>query len=286
MKIYVHSMWPQKILPVLHCIAALALTAFLQGCGTTSDDSTAPQTLPADSLCDSACDSSPLSIPVLHSTGGYGAVTTYGDVASPQPSTGGACNYGPTQILDFAAAHVHLAPGDAQGLWNGGHACGDCYRVRTGSDSGWRSVVVRIVDKCPDAYCGIDLGGAPAQTLMGKQPGRYTGEWEWTPCDGAPHVSDGPAVLHVKEGSNAWWAIVQVRNGPSSVQSIQWKTRAGTSGEFAWASEAENYFKVPPDLLAQTDTLQILIKFRTGTLATLPLPGTSLGKENSDYLLE
>lgn len=278
-------MRPRKSPPVL-LIAALALTVFLQGCGTSPDDSTAPQTLPADSLCDSACDSSPLSVPVIKTTGGYGAVTTYGNVNDPQPSTGGACNYGPTQILNFAAAHVHLAPGDAQGLWKGGQACGDCYRVRVGSDSGWRSIVVRIVDKCPDAYCGIDLGGAPAQTLMGKQPGRYTGEWEWTSCDGQANVSDGPAVLHVKEGSNAWWAVVQVRNGPSAVQSIRWQNRAGTRGEFTWASEAENFFKVPTDLLAQTDTLQIQVQYRSGTFSTLQIPGTQLGIENSDYILE
>ena len=38
------------------------------------------------------------------------------------------------------------------------------------SDGAVRTTAVRIVDKCPDDHCGIDLGGAPAAVIMGAAP--------------------------------------------------------------------------------------------------------------------
>ena len=221
---------------------------------------------------------------MLTELGGYGAVTTYGNPFDPEFSSGGACNYGNTRLLNYAAAHVDQQSGDGEGMWQGGHACGDCHRVQVGSDTGYRSVVVRITDKCPDAGCGIDLGGSPAHALMGEKPGRYTGKWERVSCEGAESTSDGERVLHVKEGSNAWWSVVQVRNGPSAVLDIQWRSGAQT-GNLAWATEAENYWKVPPALLESKDTAYLYIRYRTAELDTLALPGTSLALENSDFPL-
>jgi hypothetical protein len=266
----------------LFCAALGALLA----CSSNDSEVGAEVSPLADSLCDSACDSSPLSVPVLSASGGYGAVTTYGNVSDPEYSSGGACNYGATQIQYYAAAHVNLEPGDGKGLWQSGHACGDCYRVRVGSDTGWRSVVVRIVDKCPDAYCGIDLGGAPAQALMGNKPGRYTGEWEWVSCASATGISDGPAVLHVKEGSNAWWALIQVRNGPAAVQSMRWESMdAARGGNLAWASEAENFWKVPDTVLTINDSVRMVMQYRSGAMDTLVVPGKNLGEAGTDWKL-
>jgi len=252
------------------------------GCGPEKEY---PEATPPTSTCTS-CDNADLGIPVLTDSGGYGAVTTYGSVTDPQPSAGGACNYGATQIMNFAAAFANLEPGDGKGMWNKGHACGQCVRVRVGSDTGWRQVVVRIVDKCPDGYCGIDLGGAPAQTLMGTQPGRYAGDWTLVGCDSALDVSDGASSLFVKDGSNQWWSLIQVRNPPSAVTAIHWRRLTDQAqGELPWATEAENFFKIPDTLLANSDSLMLNIHYWTGTSDSICLPGTAFGTAEAQWIL-
>lgn len=237
-----------------------------------------------DSLCNSACDSSPLSYPVVTATGGYGAMTTYGNVSDPEFSGGGACNYGATKILNYAAVHVDVSPGDADGLWDGGRHCGDCLRVRVGSETGWRTTIVRVVDACPDEYCGVDLGGNPAKALMGAKPGRYSGEWEWVDCNGAEGVFDGDATLYVKDGSNQWWSIVQVRNGPAAVTSMHWIHMDGsTGGKFKWATEAENFYKVPAEVLSSSEQVKIIFEYRNGESDTLAVIGTELGIEKASF---
>lgn len=265
-------------------LALFSLCAVIStACSPSNDSDSHTQESPfPNSICDSGCDSSPLSIPVTTESGGYGAVTTYGNPTDPETSSGGACNYGNTGILNYAAIYVNLQEGDSQGLWQGGRACGDCYQVQVGAPEGWKTVVVRIVDKCPDFGCGIDLGGAPAQSLMGTKPGRYTGQWERVICPHSPLVSDGPTVLFVKEGSNAWWSVVQIRNGPSSTQSIEYHIpQTGETGAFAWATEAENYWKVPTDILSLSDTVEFRITFRTGESSVIHLPGRALSQEGS-----
>ena len=257
---------------------------FLLSCSSSTSQDSKPSAEKPDSVCDSACDSSPLTYPVVTGDGGYGAVTTYGNVTNPEFSGGGACNYGFGKILNYAAVHVNVEPGDAAGLWDGGRHCGDCLRVRVGAKEGWKSIVVRVVDKCPDAYCGIDLGGNPAKELMGNQPGRYQGEWEWVDCAGAEGVSDGPPVLVTKEGTNAWWSLVQVRNGKSSVTSMSWADHRGVfQGEFKWATEAENFFKIPDTVLTIQDSIQVWISYRNGQKDTIWAIGTDFGKESKQF---
>lgn len=222
----------------------------------------------------------------MTTTGGYGAVTTYGNTGNPETSAGGACNYGSTQILNYAAAHVDVVPGDKAGLWQGGQACGDCYRVQVGSSEGWQTTIVRIVDKCPDAWCGIDLGGTPAQSLMGNKPGRYTGKWERVSCVGTINTSDGPAQLHTKDGTNQWWSLVQVRNGPSATGSITYTLQStGATGALTWATEAENYWKVPTEVLSAADTVELDIHFRTGETTVLQLPTSALAIPDTSFIL-
>ena len=157
--------------------------AVLQGCGSDpSNRSTQISSSASDSIC-TGCDHVTPADPVLTTEGGYGGITTYGSVTNPMPSQGGACNYGSTAVMNFAAASVNIQPGDGLGLWNQGHICGQCVRVRVGSPTGWKQVVVRLMDSCHDDYCGIDLGGAPALALMGSDPGRYAGAWTLISCD-------------------------------------------------------------------------------------------------------
>ena len=170
------------------------------------------------------------SYPIITDTGASGNVTTYGSVTAPSSSTGGACNCEATGILYYAAINVNQKPNDHLGQWKNGQACGRCAKVRVLTKDGYRSTIVRILDKCADEYCGIDLGGAPARDLMGKQPGRYSGEWEWVSCAGVEGVSDGPAVLHVKNGSSSNWSRIQVRNGDGGVTGIRVQKRVQRNG--------------------------------------------------------
>jgi hypothetical protein len=236
--------------------------------------------------CEGYCDASPPSIPKLYDTAGIGDVTTYGDVAHPAPSSGGACNYGPTGILGFAAIQVNRLPGDAQGQWRGGRACGQCVEVRARTPDGWKTTVVRIVDKCPDANCGIDLGGAPARELMGDKPGRYSGEWRFVSCEGHPEVSDGDPSLFVKEGTNPWWSLVQVRNPAERITGMRIRPVAGTSWtEMGWAAEAENFFKVPEAALQDTAEYEVQAILPHGAPYSLRCRGTALAQAKASLPL-
>jgi len=260
-----------------HRFGFLALLVCLWSCGdedptgnrpappTIDPSSQAPRTDTSGS-CVGRCDASAPSIPILTDSTSYGDVTTYGGVGNANPSSGGACNYGATGITHYAAIQVNRIPGDLHGQWDGGRMCGQCFEVRARSATGWRSTVVRIVDKCPDGDCGIDLGGAPATELMGIQAGRYSGEWTKVPCAGHAGVSDGPPSLYVKDGSSVWWSLVQVRNPPSAVAGI--RLRPARLPEMwdtlAWATEAENFFKVPSRVLQDSVPYELEIAFRSG----------------------
>jgi hypothetical protein len=227
-------------------------------------------------------------IPVFTDKGGEGDVTTYGSVSDPEFSQGGACNYGSTGIRYYAAINVNQFPGDLEGQWQGGQICGACARVLVRTRDGEiRSTIVRIMDKCPDDNCGIDLGGAPAGEIMKDQPGRYSGEWEWVSCDGAQGVSDGPPSLHVKEGSGKWWSLVQVRNGPGAVLEI--RARKVIDGEwqiFPWATEAENFLSVPVEILQDSGEWELEVIWRTGVSGFLQVQGEMLGVEEASYELK
>ncbi|MFC1643016.1 hypothetical protein ACFL5O_10095, partial [Myxococcota bacterium] len=225
--------------------------------------------------------------PEVNERGGRGNVTTYGNAVAPEPSRGGACNYGITGILGFAAINVSVTPGDGQGQWKGGRICGQCARVTVATERGKRSTVVRIVDQCPDDHCGIDVGGLPAAALMGTAPGRYSGVWQFIPCGGTDAVTDGPTALFVKEGSNAWWALVQVRNPPAAVQGIQWTAVDGNSaGEFAYATEAENFYAVPEAVRLSDEPIRLTLWFDFGVELHTVLAGSALAVENAEYPLQ
>lgn len=238
-------------------------------------------------ICLRSCDSSPPSIPVLTSEGGQGDVTTYGSVSAPEFSSGGACNYGRTGILYYAAIQGNVQPGDKMGQWQAGKSCGRCARVRAATLEGWKTAVVRITDHCPDAYCGIDLGGAAARDLMGNLPGRYYGEWEWVSCEGVEGVFDGPAAIHVKDGSNAWWSVIQARNGPGGVVRMQMRPLSTIDWqELNWATEAENFFKVPETVLQDIAMWEVLVHWSTGGTAIAQVIGNALAQEGAVILLE
>jgi expansin (peptidoglycan-binding protein) len=277
----------------------VALPFLLVACGSNSVDTVPAKgsdttgivrpRLDTSGACSGICDAATPTAPIVSDTDGWGDVTTYGGVENANPSKGGACNYGATGITRFAAIQVNSLPNDLRGQWNGGRVCGQCVQVQARTAVGWKSTIVRIVDKCPDGYCGIDLGGLPATDLMGAQAGRYSGHWRFVACpaflDG---LSDGPPSLHVKEGSNAWWSLVQVRNPVAAVATIQARGTGGLSDSvwsFAWATEAENFFKVPVSVLNDTGKLVLEIGYQDGTRSNTSIRGSDLARADTSLVL-
>lgn len=232
--------------------------------------------------------------PVLTDRGGEGSITTYGDVTTKEFSNGGACNYGSTKIQYYAAIHVNVSSGDDKGPWNNGLACGGCVRVKAKTPEGWKRVTVRIMDRCPDANCGVDLGGAPASDIMGMDVGRYYGEWEFVSCEGVENVWDDSTSIWVKEGASAYWSIIQIRNPKDAVKEISISATNESADQSATAPknqvlksaiEAENFWTMPQDILQSDEEIELTVTYRSGTPDTWKIKGSSFTKEETTYYL-
>jgi expansin len=82
--------------------------------------------------------------------------------------------------------------------------CGGCLDV-TGPDG---EVVVRVVDRCPGcAHGDLDLSPEAFQVLSPLSAGRIPITWHEVACD-----VTGPIEYRFKEGSNAYWTAIQLRN--------------------------------------------------------------------------
>lgn len=82
--------------------------------------------------------------------------------------------------------------------------CGACLEV-TGPSG---SVTVRVVDQCPECKRGdLDLSPQAFQRLAPLSAGRIPITWHQVACD----VS-GPIAYHFKDGANAYWTAIQIRN--------------------------------------------------------------------------
>lgn len=234
------------------------------------------------------CDSYTAADPTLTENGGKGSVTTYGSITAKETSLGGACNYGQTNIQYYAAIHVNVSPGDNKGPWQGGAACGGCVRVKAKTPDGWKEVTVRITDRCPDANCGVDLGGAPAADIMGNRVGRYYGEWEFVSCEGVEGVWGDSTSLWVKEGASTFWSIIQVRNPKDMVDSI---TIYGVDTRDFYGLEmvvgTENFWTVPQQVLQTDNRYRVVVKYRTGKDDEWHIKGSDLAVPEANlYLYE
>ncbi|OOG78776.1 hypothetical protein B0E41_26240 [Hydrogenophaga sp. A37] len=235
--------------------------------------------------CTGACNAATPVAPTASGTGGEGNVTMY----STGASHGGACGYGSTNILSYAAIHTNVAAGDGQGPWQRGKVCGQCAEVTVLTSQGLKTTTVRIVDKCPDNHCGIDLGGTAPSAVMADGFGRYAGQWRFVACAGHPGVSDGAPTLNVKDGSNAWWSRVRVHNPATGVASITYQdTGSSAQGSFAFdATNVENAYEVPAAAVLQSSaaTFLITVNYVDGTKATVQLSPAQLGAASASYPL-
>jgi hypothetical protein len=253
------------------------------GAEAVSEDTSRADSSDTTPICSGICNAVTPSYPTVGPDAGQGNITMY----TTEASGGGACNYGVTKVLYFVAVNVNVSPGDGQGHWQGGRVCGQCVEVTALTTQGPQSVVVRIMDKCPDGYCGMDLGGAAPAAVMRDGFGRYAGSWRFVSCVGHPEVSDGPTSLCVSSGANAYWSRVQVRNPPGAVESIAWRDSQGTTGTFPYASDPENTFEVPPSVLQSTvASITVTARFTDGSTATVDLAPGQLAVENASYVMK
>ena len=240
-----------------------------------------------DGVCTN-CDSYTAADPELTENGGKGSVTTYGSITAKETSLGGACNYGQTNIQYYAAIHVNVSPGDNKGPWQGGAACGGCVRVKVKTPDGWKRVTVRITDRCPDADCGVDLGGAPAADIMGNTVGRYYGEWEFVSCEGVEGVWGDSTSLWVKESASTFWSIVQVRNPKDMVKAIAIiGVDTSDSYDLEMVVGTENFWTVPQNVLQTDNRYRVVVKYRTGEDDEWHIKGSDLAVSEANlYLYE
>ncbi len=234
------------------------------------------------------CDSYTAADPTLVENGGKGSVTTYGSITAKETSLGGACNYGQTNIQYYAAIHVNVSPGDDKGPWDGGMACGGCVHVKAKTPDGWKEVTVRITDRCPDADCGVDLGGAPASDIMGIQVGRYYGEWEFVSCEGVEGVWGDSTSIWVKEGASTYWSIIQVRNPKDAVRKIVFNEVDGDKTyPLEFVVGTENFWTVPKEVLQSEKSYSVVVTYRSGSDDEWILKGSDLAVPEANlYLYE
>ena len=266
---------------------ALSSSESTQPSSETSSSSESEPDSSDDGKCTS-CDSFTAADPELTEKGGKGSVTVYGSTVAKETSLGGACNYGQTNIQYYAAIHVNVSPGDDNGPWDAGLACGGCVHVKARTPDGWKEVTVRITDKCPDANCGVDLGGAPAYDIMGNQEGRYSGEWEFVSCEGVEGVWGDSTSIWVKEGASAYWSIIHVRNPKDMVKSISiYGVDTRDFYDLEMYEGAENFWSVPQTVLQTDNRYRVVVKYRTGKDDEWYIRGSDLAvKEANLYLYE
>lgn len=284
--------WVSGLKPAFVGLCA-ALVLALSGCGGGSSASTDTTTGGAGtgnssalpSQCTGPCNAATPVAPTVSGTGGEGNVTMY----STSASNGGACGYGSTNIQSYAAIHANVAAGDGQGPWQHGKVCGQCAEVTVLTSQGLKTTTVRIVDKCPDNQCGIDLGGTAPSAVMADGFGRYAGQWRFVACGGQAGVSDGAPTLNVKDGSNPWWSRVRVHNPATGVASIDYKdTASSAQGSFAFdTTNVENAYEVPVGAVLQSSAAQFLVtvNYVDGTKANVQLSPAQLGTASASYPL-
>lgn len=138
----------------------------------------------------------------------------------------GACMFGESPDDLMVAAMNQEEYGDSV-------YCGAYLRVN-GPEG---SVVVRVVDLCPDQICGaghLDLSQQAFDAIADPAQGFIPINWQVI----SPEIA-GPIGYHFKDGSNEWWTAVQVRNHRNPIAAFEYWNGSG------WVNVARtgyNYF--------------------------------------------
>jgi expansin (peptidoglycan-binding protein) len=152
----------------------------------------------------------------------------------------GNCSFDPSPN-DLMVAAMNAAD------YDGSAVCGMCVAV-TGPNG---SVTVRITDQCPGCSEGdLDLSREAFGQIAALSAGRVPITWHAVPCN-----VTGPIRYKFKDGSNAFWVGIQVRNHLHAVKTLEAKLADGS-----WRSihrESYNYFVDPAGLGEGPLTLRV-----------------------------
>lgn len=103
--------------------------------------------------------------------------------------------------------------------YNQADYCGAYIQV-TGPEG---TVVVRIVDRCPECAPGdIDLSLQAFAQIAEVAHGRVPISWQLI-----SYPVEGPIVYQFKDGSNPWWTAVQIRNHRHPISKFEYLSDAG-----------------------------------------------------------
>lgn len=98
--------------------------------------------------------------------------------------------------------------------YNNAALCGAYVQV-TGPQG---SVIVRIVDRCPECPQGdVDMSPQAFAQIAALHQGRVPITWQLLSYPVA-----GPIVYHFKDGSNQWWTAVQMRNHRNPITKFEY----------------------------------------------------------------
>ena len=143
----------------------------------------------------------------------------------------GSCSFdaSPEDMMIAAISHVDYGMANYCGAY-----------VEAFGPSG--SVVVRIVDMCPDAGCRqghLDMSREAFAKIADPILGRVNITWRVV----SPALN-GPIAYHFKDGSNQWWTAVQIRNHRNPIAKFEYQNDAG-----AWieASRVSYNFFIEPN---------------------------------------
>lgn len=86
------------------------------------------------------------------------------------------------------------------------------------------SVIVRIVDMCPECQHGdIDMSPEAFAQIAELPQGRVPISWQQV-----SYPLEGPIVYHFKDGSNQWWTAVQIRNHRNPIIKLEYRESNGS----------------------------------------------------------
>jgi expansin len=98
--------------------------------------------------------------------------------------------------------------------WNDAAYCGAYVQVNGAKGS----VIVRIVDRCPECHAGhLDLSPEAFARIDDLAKGNTPITWRVV----SPAIA-GPIAYHFKDGANQWWTAVQVRNHRNPIAKFEY----------------------------------------------------------------
>jgi expansin len=125
--------------------------------------------------------------------------------------------------------------------------CGACLAVSGLSGE----IVVRVVDQCPGCKHGdLDLSKEAFAMLAPLSTGRIRIAWHEVACP-----VQGPIAYELKDGSNAFWTAIQLRNHRYPIDTLEARDASGAYHAIARADY--NYFVAPSGLGAGPYTLRV-----------------------------